>query len=120
MGEINKLETGGSGFYRTSKGQRAHRNMYCANTRRSIWSTVHEIPEAEIQLWTPCLHCCNAEERELYWRAAAATPAAPAKCANAGIKNPGRGRIYSECSTCGKHGKVNRSTGRIRAHLAAK
>jgi hypothetical protein len=41
----------------------------------------------------------------------------PKQCANEGIKHPGQRRIYSACSTCGREGKVNRATGRIRAHL---
>ena len=114
MNEIITLAPGtGSEFYRTTKGKKAHRNMYCANSRRSIWSRVYEISAAEIRSWTPCLHCCSAEERELHWKSA---PAAPATCANEGIKHAGQGRLYSSCSTCGKEGKVIRSTGRIRAH----
>lgn len=117
MIEIFKLAEGGSGFYRTSKGKKAHRSEYCANARRSLYSRVHEIPAAEIKSWTPCFHCCSAAEIEMYWKAPVE---GPAKCANAGITHPGQRRLYSNCSTCGKHGAVNRSTGRLRAHFPAK
>lgn len=103
-----------SKFYRTRKGSKAHAKSHCANARRAIGSgSILEIPAAELAGWAGCLHCCSAEQiAEL--AAAGTAPAAPAKCANAGVKNSRM--IYSECRSCGKSGKVNRSTGALRAH----
>lgn|SRR3954470_16497255 len=50
---------------------------------------------------------------------APAAPAAakPAQCPNRGVTKPGR--MYSACKDCGREGKVNRSTGALRAHAPA-
>ena len=103
-----------SKFYRTSKGHKAHASTYCANARRRTGSApILEISAAELPAWAPCLHCCSAEQIAA-WDAPVVVK--PATCANEGIKHPGQRRLYSACSTCGKEGKVNRATGRIRAH----
>jgi len=102
-------------FYRTRKGHKAHASSYCANARRAIGSgNILEIPAAELSGWMGCLHCCSAEQiAEL--AAAKGGAAAPEKCPNNGVKTPRT--MYSTCRNCGKEGKVNRSTGTIKAHF---
>jgi hypothetical protein len=104
-------------FYRSGKGTRAHASYACIASRRSIWWGEVQgmsVAQAQREGWTGCGHCCTAEDKALL----AAAPAKPELCKNEGIKHPGQRRIYSACSTCGKEGKVNRSTGRIRNHPA--
>lgn len=100
-------------YYRTGKGTKAHSSSTCANQRRSIFTgDILTIPTAELTGWSGCQHCCDAQEIA-YLAAAKIVPAA-ATCPNSGVVKPGR--IYSTCRDCGKDGKVNSSTGRIRAH----
>lgn len=104
-------------FYRTAHGKARHASFGCANRRRKITSgdpTV--IPAAEVADWAPCRHCCSADliEREGAPVAARTATARPAGCRNSGVTHPKR--INSACRDCGKVGKVNRSTGTIRAH----
>jgi hypothetical protein len=106
-------------FFRSGKGGRVHASYACIASRRSIWwgeVQALTVSEAVSEGWTGCGHCCTPADHALL------VPAAPVakveNCKNEGIKHPGQRRIYSACSTCGKEGKVNRSTGRIRAHAA--
>ena len=104
-------------YYRTRKGNKAHAVANCANQRRSIHTgSILEIAAAELAGWSGCQHCCSAEQIAELAAAGTAAPAA-AKCANYGVTNPRA--MYSTCRSCGKQGKVNRSTGTIRAHAAA-
>lgn len=108
-------------FYRSGKGSKAHASYSCIASRRSIWwgeVQAMTVEQAVAEGWTGCLHCCTPADHALL--AAAPVIAKPAQCKNEGIKHPGQRRIYSACSTCGKEGKVNRSTGRIRNHAPAK
>jgi hypothetical protein len=109
------LNSGAKMFYRSGKGNRAHSSYYCIASRRSIWwGEVQAMTpeEARTQGWTGCGHCCTAEDHALL----VAAEQAPAKemCPNNGVTKSGR--IYSTCRDCGKEGKVNRGTGRLRAH----
>lgn len=101
-------------FYRTGKGRKAHASSSCANERRSIFTgDIKIIPAAELAGWSGCQHCCDAAEMALL----TASVAAPVEeyCTNSGVVNPRR--IYSECRDCGKDGKVNRFSGRIKKHI---
>lgn len=101
-------------YYRTGKGSKAHASGFCANQRRSIFTgDITVIPAAELPGWSGCQHCCDGPEMAALTILARTTPVA-ADCTNSGVVKPGR--IYSACRDCGKEGKVNRSTGRIRAH----
>lgn len=94
-------------FYRTAKGNRKHASFECANQRRRITSGEPTIiPAEEAKKWAPCAHCCKDVEVEMV--------TAPAKCSNSGVTHPRR--TQSQCRDCGKSGKVNRSTGKLRAH----
>jgi hypothetical protein len=103
-------------YYRTAKGSHKHTNYSCANLRRQIQTgPVTEIPANEVTEWTPCEHCCpTGEVAEAAAKAAAKTAA---MCANVGVVKPRH--IESECRSCGKRGKVDRRTGKLRAHKAA-
>ena len=111
-------ENGSTIFWRTGRGSYRHASFYCANSKRDIMTgdcTV--IPETEAAGWAACADCCSDAD-VLEGRKAAEVKAA-GMCKNSGTKNAGRGRIYDDCRDCGKNGKVNRSTGKIRAHKAA-
>lgn len=100
-------------YWRTTFGSHRHASEYCANAYRAIASgypTV--IPADEVSGWVPCEHCCTSDEvRE---SAQAAKAKADAMCRNSGVTHPKR--LSSACKDCGKTGKVNRSTGTLRAH----
>lgn len=101
-------------YYRTRKGSKAHASSSCANQRRSIYTgDILVIPAAEISGWTGCQHCCDALEMAAL-TILARYQATPQNCPNSGVVKPGR--INSSCRDCGKDGKVNRATGRIKAH----
>lgn len=100
-------------YWRTTFGTHRHASEYCANARRAIGSgypTV--IPTDELPGWAACEFCCDEETV----RESAKTVQAKADemCRNSGVVNPKR--LSSKCRDCGKEGKVNRSTGSIRAH----
>lgn len=121
MARIATVEICNSGtkhFFRSGKGGKVHASYSCIASRRSIWwgeVQALTVAEAVTEGWTGCLHCCKAEDHALL----AAPAAKPAQCPNSGIKHPGQRRLYSACKDCGKEGKVNRSTGRIRNHAPA-
>ena len=103
-------------YYRTAKGSHRHLSFECANQRRHILlGDVSVIPADEAEGWAPCEDCCPAGEVA----AAAAKAAAKAEqmCANEGVAKPRH--IESTCRSCGKRGKVDRRTGKLRAHKAA-
>jgi hypothetical protein len=101
-------------YYRTSKGSHRHATYYCANARRAIGSgDPIVIPASEVKDWAACEHCCSAEEVKASAEAQAAKPV-KVMCPNRGVDNPRR--LYSTCRDCGKEGKVNGSTGSLRAH----
>jgi hypothetical protein len=105
-------------YYRTRFGSKAHASSFCANARRAIGSgDILPIPAAELKDWAPCKHCTAPELRAAWGTAPKAEKPAKAMCANNGVKNPRQ--IYSDCKSCGKNGKVNRSTGALRAHAPA-
>lgn len=100
-------------FYRTRKGSKAHASAHCANQRRSIFTgDILAIPAGELGNWSGCQHCCDAAD--MLALVPASVRAALALCDNSGVTRPGR--IYSHCRSCGKEGKVSRSTGKIKAH----
>lgn len=106
-------------FFRSGKGGRVHSSYACIASRRSIWwgeVQALTVPEAVAEGWTGCGHCCTEADHALLVPAVVVEK--PATCRNSGVVN-GR-RIYSDCIDCGKNGKVNRSTGRIRAHAPQK
>ncbi len=99
-------------YYRTGCGSHRHGTYYCANHRRSIFTgETIEMTAAEAEGWAPCEVCLPDEA------AAHVAPPAPARCPNRGVVKPQR--MYSNCRDCGKEGKVNRSTGNIKAHAPA-
>lgn len=103
-------------YYRTGKGDHRHADYHCADAKRSIMTGYPvRVPAGEIVNWPPCADCCTAEEIEA---AARTAPATKVMCANTGVINPRR--IYSTCRDCGKPGKVNGSSGKIRAHEVQK
>jgi hypothetical protein len=103
-------------YYRTAKGSHKHLSHGCANQRRDILTgAVSEIPAAEVKDWAPCEHCCPTGE--VTEHAAQAAAKAETMCANVGVVKPKH--IESECRSCGKRGKVDRRTGKLRAHKAA-
>ena len=113
---IELLNSGVKMFYRSGKGNRAHASYSCIASRRSIWwGEVQAMTPEQVRTegWTGCGHCCTADDHALL-AAAEQAPAKPEMCRNSGVAKSGR--IYSTCRDCGKEGKVNRSTGRIRAH----
>lgn len=104
-------------FWRTGKGSHRHASFYCANSKRDIMTgDCIVIPEAEAASWTACVDCCTDAD-VLEGRKAAEGKAAEMCPNNKGVARPNR--IYSTCNVCGKEGKVNRSTGSIRAHRPA-
>jgi hypothetical protein len=107
-------ENGSTIFWRTGKGSHRHASFYCANSKRDIMTgdcTV--IPENQAAEWTACVDCCT--DADVLEGLAATAKKADAMCPNnKGVAIPRR--IYSTCNVCGKEGKVNRSTGSIRAH----
>jgi hypothetical protein len=104
-------------YWRTLHGTHRHTEFHCANKHRSIYSgDCLVVTPAEFESLEPCAECCTLEEQNA-WRAKLAK-AEKIMCPNSGIAHPGRGRIYDECKDCGKTGKVNRTTGRIKAHQA--
>lgn len=107
-------ENGTTIYFRTGQGSHRHASRFCANSKRSIYTgDVTIIDQAEVANWEPCLDCCT--EAEIKAASAAAEVKADAMCPNnQGVAIPRR--IYSTCNVCGKEGKVNRSTGSIRAH----
>lgn len=105
-------------FFRSGKGGKVHASYSCIASRRSIWwGEVQALTVAEClaEGWSGCLHCCTTADHALL--VPAAPVAKPTQCRNSGVEN-GR-RIYSKCTDCGKEGKVNRSTGRLRNHAPA-
>lgn len=110
-------ENGTTIYWRTGKGSHRHASFYCANGKRALdTGDCTVIPEGQEAEWAPCLDCCT--EAEITVAAKVAEAKADAMCPNnQGVARPGR--IYSTCRICGKEGKVNRSTGSIRAHKAA-
>ena len=103
-------------YYRSGKGRKAHASYSCISSRRSIWwGETREIPAKELKNWAGCLHCCTAAQ--IVELAEGAAPKESKNCPNSGIKHAGQRRLYSNCVDCNKEGKVNGSTGRIRAHL---
>ncbi len=100
-------------FYRTAYGSHRHVSWFCANARRDIASgDPIAIPADEVSSWAACEHCCPADDvRE---SAAALRAKADEMCRNSGVTHPKR--INSVCRDCGKAGKVQRGTGKIRAH----
>jgi len=116
---IELLNSGVKFFFRSGKGNRAHASYGCIASRRSIWwgeVQAMTVEETQKDGWTGCGHCCTPADHALL-AAASGTPAKPQNCANRGVSKPGR--MYSRCIDCGKEGKVNRNTGRLRAHLPA-
>lgn len=104
-------------FYRSGKGTKAHASYACIASRRSIWwgeVQTMSVEKARGEGWTGCGHCCTPADHALL--APLVAVGKPATCSNSGVANSRR--IYSTCVDCGKEGKVNRSTGRIRAHAA--
>jgi hypothetical protein len=100
-------------YYRTAYGSHRHSSWYCANARRDITSgdpTV--IPADEVSGWAACEHCCPVDE--VRQSAEALRAKADALCSNSGVTHPKR--INSACKDCGKTGKVQRGTGKLRAH----
>jgi hypothetical protein len=109
-------ENGTTIFFRTGKGSHRHASRFCANSKRDLFTgDVTEIPEAEAATWAACADCCT--DADVTEGRKAAEAKADAQCRNSGVTRSGR--IYSTCRDCGKEGKVNRSTGKIRAHVAA-
>jgi hypothetical protein len=103
-------------YYRTAKGSHKHISHGCANQRRDIMTgDVSIIPANEVADWTPCEHCCPTGM--VAEAAAKAADKAAAMCPNDGVVKPRH--IESECRSCGKRGKVDRRTGKLRAHKAA-
>ncbi|MFD6638368.1 hypothetical protein ACFWDN_21405 [Micromonospora chalcea] len=101
-------------FYRTAKGTKRHADWACANYRRSIHlGPVVTIPEAEVADWAPCAKCAEG----VAVPAAAPAEAKPEACRNSGVRHPRR--VESECRDCGKRGKVDRRTGKLRGHAPA-
>lgn len=98
--------------WKTSKGSHVHANFQCANQRRAI--TSGDPIECDPTELPPCEHCMPAGVVSAHLAVQAVK--ADAMCANAGVVAPKR--IESECRSCGKRGKVNRSTGKLRAHRA--
>lgn len=102
-------------FYRTGKGSMRHASAFCANSKRSIFTgDVFPIDQAEAKDWQACTDCCS--DADVLEAQAAAEAKQAQMCPNSGITHAGHGRIYDTCRDCGKEGKVNRQTGRIRAH----
>jgi hypothetical protein len=100
-------------YWRTTFGTHRHVSEYCANARRAIGSgypTV--IPTAEVSSWAACEHCCS--ESEVHESVAAVQAKQDEMCRNTGVTHPKR--LSSKCKDCEKTGKVNRSTGSLRAH----
>lgn len=107
--------SGAKMFYRSGKGNRAHASYSCIASRRSIWwGEVQAMTPAEARSegWTGCGHCCTAEDHAML--APVQVAEKPATCKNSGVKNSQM--IYGICRDCGKQGKTNRSTGKLRAH----
>ena len=106
-------ETQPAKYWRTTFGTHRHASEYCANARRAIGSGYPTIiPADEVPGWAACEFCCD--ETTVRESAAAIQAKADAMCSNTGVTHPKR--INSKCRDCGKEGKVNRSTGTIRAH----
>lgn len=101
-------------YWRTLKGSHKHTKFHCANKHRSIHSgdcyTVTEAEAANAGL-APCAECCDEEEVKMFRPTQIATIEL---CANSGVTHPRR--IYSHCKDCGKQGKVNTMTGKIKSH----
>ena len=97
-------------YYRTAKGSHVHADFECANQRRALESGT-PVAVAFDEL-APCEHCCDTEM--VAQAATVAQAKQDAQCANQGVTNPKR--IQSNCTNCGKLGKVDRSTGKLRAH----
>jgi hypothetical protein len=103
-------------YFRTAKGDHRHTDFHCANYRRSIHlGDVITMTPAEAADYAPCDVCCPGDEVKA--AAAAAQAKSDAMCTNSGVTHPGR--IESTCRDCGKRGKVNRSTGKLRGHKPA-
>lgn len=103
-------------YYRTAKGSHRHASYTCANNRRAIeLGDVTELTAAEAAEWAACEVCCD--DAEVAASAQAAAAKADAQCANGGVRRPKH--IESECRDCGKRGKVDRRTGKLRPHRAA-
>jgi hypothetical protein len=119
QGQYSDLRADGTTiYYRTGKGSHRHANAFCANSKREITTgDITIIPADEASNWEPCIDCCP--EADVKAAAEVAAAKAAATCTNSGIMHPGRGRLYDDCKDCGKNGKVNRSTGRLRAHKPA-
>lgn len=111
------ITTAASKFYRTAKGSKRHLVWGCANQRRAITSgDPILIPATEVKDWAPCKHCCPADlvAQERTAEAARTATKQAEQCANVSVRNPRR--IQSECTSCGKRGTVNRSTGKLKGH----
>lgn len=98
-------------YYRTLHGNHRHLNWYCANTHRAVTSgDVLVMTAAEVPTYMPCSKCA-ADELAAWDQAEAAESK---RCPNSRVKHPQR--FMSTCVDCGKEGKPNRSTSRLRAH----
>lgn len=100
-------------YFRTAKGSHVHESFECANQRRAIDSG--SPTECAADAMAPCEHCMPSAL--VADAAAKAAVAAGNMCSNPGVTNARH--IESECRDCGKRGKVNRATGKLRAHKAA-
>ena len=106
-------ETNEAKYWQTLYGSHRHTTHYCANKHRSIHSGDCFIVTPErFESLEPCAECCTAGEIAK-WRKAQDAKQSD-KCPNNGVANTRR--IYSTCKDCGKEGKVNRSTGTLKAH----
>lgn len=103
-------------YFRTGCGTHRHVSTFCANARRAIHTgDIVKLTADEINNYPACEFCCSAEEVQASDEIVAAQPV-KTMCDNTGVVNARR--MYSKCTDCGKEGKVNRSTGSLRAHEA--
>lgn len=109
-------EDGSTVYYRTGQGSHRHASPFCANSKRDTFTgDITVIPPTDVAGWAPCIDCCA--DADVTAATAAARAKTDAQCRNGGVVNPRR--IYSTCRDCGKEGKVNPKTGKIRAHNPA-